>query len=129
MTKEIINIGISKSLHLLDGYNFPKNKYFLNTKGEVYIKMDKVYKPLKPFITKLGYVEYVMSEEDGTKRHIQGHRLVGLMFIKNPDNKPHINHKDGNRTNNNISNLEWVSISENAKHSYNKLGKVPHNKK
>ena len=126
--KPITNIGINKSLHLLKDYNFPKNKYFLNTKGEVYIKKNNLYKKMKPFTTKLGYIEYVLTEKDGTKKHIQGHRLVGLMFIPNPENKPHVNHKDTNRSNNVKSNLEWTTISENNLHAY-KNGKVPHNKK
>ena len=50
------------------------------------------------------------------------HRLVGITFIKNINNKPQINHKDGNRSNNNISNLEWVTCSENVIDGYNRTG-------
>lgn len=46
------------------------------------------------------------------------HRLVALAFIENPLNLPYVNHKDGNRCNNNIDNLEWVSASENCKHAF-----------
>lgn len=46
------------------------------------------------------------------------HRLIGLAFHKNPENKPMINHKDGVKDNNNESNLEWATRSENAKHSF-----------
>jgi len=46
------------------------------------------------------------------------HRLLGLVFIPNPENKPMINHKDGNKLNNHISNLEWVTHSENMAHAY-----------
>ncbi len=46
------------------------------------------------------------------------HGIVGEAFIYNPHNKPYINHKDFNRTNNLVSNLEWVTNGENVKHSY-----------
>lgn len=49
------------------------------------------------------------------------HRLVWLNFIKNIDNKPQINHKDWNKKNNNIENLEWVTQNENQKHRFTYL--------
>jgi hypothetical protein len=49
------------------------------------------------------------------------HILVGQAFIENPDNKPVINHLDGNRANNFYKNLEWATSSENQYHSYNIL--------
>lgn len=47
----------------------------------------------------------------------QVHRLIALTFLSNPDNKPQINHKDGNKLNNNINNLEWVTNQENRDHA------------
>ena len=54
------------------------------------------------------------------------HRLVARHFLANPDNLPSINHKDGNKANNYVSNLEWCSHSYNVKHSYDTGLKHPH---
>ena len=58
------------------------------------------------------------------------HRAVAIAFIPNPDNKPEVNHKDGNPHNNCVDNLEWVTHSENIQHAVNtgliKTGKESH---
>lgn len=72
---------------------------------------------LKHSKTKRGY--HYVSLRKNNKNHLEYvHRLVALFFIENPYNKETVNHIDGNKDNNDISNLEWTTYSENNKHAY-----------
>lgn len=78
-------------------------------------------KKIKTSISKCGYEKVTLSK-DGEKFYFTVHRLVALSFISNPNNKPHVNHIDGNKLNNRIDNLEWCTMSENMQHAFkNKL--------
>lgn len=65
----------------------------------------------------LGYMSVTLTKDSVQKMH-KVHRLVANDFIDNPDSKPQVNHIDGNKRNNAVSNLEWVTPSENAKHAF-----------
>jgi hypothetical protein len=67
-------------------------------------------------LSRNGYLNVKLSKQ-GERTYISVHRLVALSFIPNPEKKPQVNHKDGNKGNNHISNLEWATARENIRHS------------
>jgi hypothetical protein len=84
-------------------------------------------KVLKPALGKAGYL-LVSFCVDNVKSNHNIHRLVARAFIQNEANKPQVNHKDGNKQNNHVDNLEWVTCSENGLHAYRVLGNTAWNK-
>lgn len=77
-------------------------------------------KQLKPTLQS-GYLKVMLSKNNNKKWH-SIHRLVATAFIDNKENKKQVNHIDGNKTNNNVNNLEWCTCRENIIHSIkNKL--------
>jgi hypothetical protein len=72
---------------------------------------------LKQSLKKDGYLRVVISI-NGKSKHYSSHRLVAKTFINNPLNKKEVNHINSIRNDNRVCNLEWVTPSENLKHSY-----------
>ncbi len=70
---------------------------------------------------KRGYLAVDLSVEN-KKRTMSVHRIVGRAFIPNPDKHPVINHMNGNKQDNRVTNLEWTTYSENSKHRFAVLG-------
>jgi hypothetical protein len=85
----------------------------------------KTGKILKPYITS-GYYEVYLYEEGRKRIHSRIHKMVAKTFIPNPENKPWVNHKDGDKLNNYVDNLEWTTPKENAKHA-NENGLIKRN--
>lgn len=73
----------------------------------------------KLLLNNCGYL-YVGVSVDDKKANLTVHRLVAKAFIPNPNSKPQVNHIDGDKTNNIVSNLEWSTPSENTVHAYSK---------
>jgi hypothetical protein len=71
---------------------------------------------LKPILGTSGYYS-VTLQDFAVKKNFTIHRLVALCYIPQIDGKPHVNHIDGCKTNNAVSNLEWVTAAENSQHA------------
>lgn len=101
---QVSNLGRVKSLkrkcNVLNGYR---------TVNEKILNLNK---------NRYGYVTVNLSKNNKNKI-CTIHRLVATAFIPNPENKPQVNHIDGNKTNNIVENLEWVSKEENMQHAVN----------
>ena len=85
--------------------------YSVSNYGRVYSKRRRRF--LKLCVNSSNYKKCVLKG-----KNLYVHRLVAQAFLENPDNLEEVNHKDGNKWNNNVNNLEWVSKSENAKHAF-----------
>ncbi len=98
---------------------FGYSNYSVDSSGKVYAH--NLGKYLSEYDNGLGYMA-VKLRKDGKRKQHYVHRLVALAYLDNPENLSDVNHKDGDKSNNSVSNLEWVNRSENLKHAFdNKL--------
>lgn len=88
--------------------------YAITEDGEVFSFNNHKFKTLKE--SRGGYLRVFLSKNSKKKAFLV-HRLVAKAYIPNPEGKPQVNHKDGNKKNNHISNLEWVTVEENLHHA------------
>jgi hypothetical protein len=103
-------------------YNYGTD-YFVSDTGDIFSNKTECVKKRIFGLDNAGYRNVCLSSK-GKVITFLVHRIVANAFIPNPENKPCVNHKDGNKSNNDISNLEWCTYSENEKHSYSALGKI-----
>ena len=97
---QVSNFGRVKSLERLIKY----------TENKIVLRKCRI---IKTHTNKCGYV-YVVLHKDGNKKNYLVHRLVAEVFISNPDNLPQVNHKDENKLNNSVENLEWCDAKYNV---------------
>lgn len=112
------NIGIEIDLNEFKPIENHPN-YLISREAQIYNRMRKKF--LTQYLSKDSYMSINVGE-----KHYYVHRLVALNFIDKPENYEDnwvVNHKDSNRTNNSVDNLEWVSSSDNSKHMLKNSGR------
>lgn len=100
---QVSNLGRVKSLERVVRHNCGGSK----------IVRERI---LKTHICSSGYIGACLALNGGKKTALV-HRLVAIAFLQNPEKKKAVNHKDGNKSNNNLNNLEWVTYKENMTHA------------
>lgn len=92
-----------------------ENFYAVSEDGIVFSK--RYQKPLKPFKTKRGYLYVDLYDGEGNRKRKAVHQLVAETYLNKPSENYEVDHIDGNKCNNHVSNLEWVTRFENLKRS------------
>lgn len=130
IVKEDLSLEIWRDINGYEGYYMVSNlgrvkslDRSVDTKGGVTrMSFGKILKPRKLF----GYLKVHLSA-NGVSKHKFVHRLIAESFIELVKGKEFVNHKNGVRDDNNISNLEWCTCSENVRHGYISNGRLAHN--
>lgn len=114
------NVKGFEELLIVSNLGNVKRLGWVNKAGNFVVEKDK-----KISTHKTGY-RYIVINYEGNQKFLLVHRLVAEAFLPNPDNLPEVNHKDLNKSNNSINNLEWCSRQENVDHALaNGVGGLP----
>lgn len=92
------------------------SNYGVTQDGRIYSFITHLY--LNPYKGDKGYYKITVFNDKRERKTLSVHRLIALVYIPNPENKPQINHLNGIRTDNRIENLEWATCLENIKHAF-----------
>lgn len=116
-----------KEIKQIKGYEHVKEGYFVTKEGKIYTCRNNAgaitdkFKERKQSVKTGGYLNVGLQVEGSKTKWFRVHRIVASAFIPNSDlNKEYVNHKDENRQNNNVENLEWVTPKGNNLHSLSK---------
>lgn len=93
-------------------------EYYVSSWGRVKSLKFGKERILKPSLIGNGYPAVIITQGKAIKKCSTIHKLMALAFIPNPENKLSVNHKDGNKLNNHIDNLEWMTPKENNQHAW-----------
>ena len=122
LIKTIVDTSVIKKLEGFDGY-------YASRDGTIYTTLKQgcrnphdlgkriPMKEVRPRPLPNGYHRVYLRCPDGKRRDFYVHRLIAKTYIRNPLNKPVVNHKDCDRTNNCVDNLEWCTTKENTAYS------------
>lgn len=95
----------------IDGFD----KYEISNLGNIRNKKNKKMRAFSEH--RDGYLKVILFN-CGKRHYFQVHRLVAITFIRNDENLPVVNHKNGNKSDNRVENLEWCTVADNTKHAY-----------
>ena len=110
---------LTVSLAPVEGFT----SYIASSEGRIFsLTLDRY---LLGSVNGRGYVHVTLRDDQGRKKYRDVHRLIALAFLPNPENKRTVNHKDGDKTNNRLSNLEWATHAENLQHAYDTKLRLP----
>lgn len=93
------------------------SSYSVHPTGKVLSRCHRTPVLLRGISSGRGYRAVTLKSDDDALRRIYVHRLIAITFLPIDPTRPHVNHKDGNKLNNEVSNLEWCTNAENLQHA------------